>query len=167
MSSHFPHADIHDMLSPDILHQLIKGAFKDHIVMWVNDYIKARYSDKKAKKIMDDIDRRYVYSISNNYFLVDLFNCYSISLAPGFCGLWCFPQGRGFMQWTGDDSKALMKVVFMLFYSYNLTNLICNRSTYQLLKDMSPTKWSGHSRCIWTFAISHNMMYIIPTVLRN
>ena len=30
-------------------------------------------------------------------------------MAP-FSGLRCFPQGRGFKQWTGDDSKALMKV---------------------------------------------------------
>ena len=66
--TYFPCADIHDMLSPDILHQLIKGAFKDHLVTWVNDYIKAQYPDKKVKRIMDDIDRRYVYSISNNYF---------------------------------------------------------------------------------------------------
>ena len=55
--------------------------------------------------------------------LANLFNCYSISLAPGFSGLRRFPQGRGFTQWTGDDSKALMKVVFMLCYSFNLTNL--------------------------------------------
>lgn len=55
---HFPRADIHDLLAPDILHQLIKGAFKDHIVTWVNDYIKATHSDKQAKKILDDIDRR-------------------------------------------------------------------------------------------------------------
>ena len=29
---------------------------------------------------------------------------------PSFTGLRRFPQGRGFVQWTGDDSKALMKV---------------------------------------------------------
>ncbi|KAG2058779.1 hypothetical protein BDR06DRAFT_980191 [Suillus hirtellus] len=41
----FPRADIHQMISPDILHQLIKGAFKDHLVEWVD-------------QIMDDIDCR-------------------------------------------------------------------------------------------------------------
>jgi len=34
----------------------------------------------------------------------------SITAAPPFAGLCHFPQGRGFSQWTGDDSKALMKV---------------------------------------------------------
>lgn len=55
---YFPRADIHGLLAPDILHQLIKGAFKDHIVTWVNEYIKATNSVKQAKKILDDIDRR-------------------------------------------------------------------------------------------------------------
>jgi len=35
---------------------------------------------------------------------------FSITAAPPFAGLRRFPQGRGFSQWTGDDSKALMKV---------------------------------------------------------
>jgi len=31
-------------------------------------------------------------------------------MAPVFTGLQNFHEGRGFKQWTGDDSKALMKV---------------------------------------------------------
>ena len=34
----------------------------------------------------------------------------SIAAVPSFSGLQRFPEGRGFAQWTGDDSKALMKV---------------------------------------------------------
>ena len=32
-----------------------------------------------------------------------------MAVVPHFPGLRRFPQGRGFKQWTGDDSKALMK----------------------------------------------------------
>ncbi|KAG2048436.1 hypothetical protein BDR06DRAFT_1072550 [Suillus hirtellus] len=84
-------SDIHKLLSPNILHQLIKGAFKDHIITWVHKYIKALYSENEANKILDDIDR-------------------CIALAPSFVGLRRFLEGRGFKQWMGDDSKALMKV---------------------------------------------------------
>ncbi|KAH9965083.1 hypothetical protein BJV74DRAFT_911363 [Russula compacta] len=74
----FPHADIHDLLTPDLLHQVIKGTFKDHL-------------QARAHAIIEDIDRR-------------------ISAVPPFLGLRRFPDGRDFVQWTGDDSKALMKV---------------------------------------------------------
>ncbi|KAK7054546.1 hypothetical protein VNI00_003744 [Paramarasmius palmivorus] len=88
----FPRADIHASIAPDILHQLIKGTFKDHLVTWVQEYLEM-YSASKADaaRIMADIDRR-------------------IAAAPLFPGLRRFPEGRGFKQWTGNDSKALMKV---------------------------------------------------------
>ncbi|KAG1810404.1 uncharacterized protein HD556DRAFT_1428451 [Suillus plorans] len=87
----FPRADIHELLSPDILHQIIKGTFKDHLVDWVGEYLLITHGTRHAAEIMDDIDRRIA------------------AVAP-FAGLRCFPDGRGFRQWMGDDSKALMKV---------------------------------------------------------
>ncbi|KAJ7206426.1 hypothetical protein C8J57DRAFT_1441213 [Mycena rebaudengoi] len=66
----FPWADIHELLSSDLLHQVIKGTFKDYLVSWANN----------------------------------------ISAVPEFPGLHRFPDGRDYNQWTGDDSKALMKI---------------------------------------------------------
>ncbi|KAF8873949.1 hypothetical protein BD779DRAFT_1613631 [Infundibulicybe gibba] len=87
----FPRADIHELISPDLLHQVIKGSFKDHLVEWVTEYVKQVNEPAEASKILADIDRR-------------------IAAAPSFPTLRRFPKGRGFSQWTGDDSKALMKV---------------------------------------------------------
>lgn len=54
----FPRADIHELLLPDLLHQLIKGTFKDHYVTWVNEYLFVRYGETRALEIIQDIDRR-------------------------------------------------------------------------------------------------------------
>ncbi|KAH9951837.1 hypothetical protein B0H21DRAFT_843134 [Amylocystis lapponica] len=91
-TSHFPRADIHELITPDLLHQLIKGTFKDHLVAWVEEYVRSTAeSARDAERIMDDIDRR-------------------LAAAPAFPGLRRFPEGRNFKQWTGNDSKALMKI---------------------------------------------------------
>ncbi|KAG2030481.1 hypothetical protein BDR03DRAFT_936643 [Suillus americanus] len=76
---YFPCADIHELLAHDILHQIIKGTFKDHIMAWV-------------EQIWADIDCR-------------------IAVVPSFPGLRCFPQRQRFKQWTGNDLKALMKII--------------------------------------------------------
>ncbi|THG98443.1 hypothetical protein EW026_g3743 [Hermanssonia centrifuga] len=87
----FPRADIYQLMSGDLLHQVIKGCFKDHLVEWVNEYLKLTHGQTRGNEIIDQIDRR-------------------IAAAPAFAGLRRFKQGRDFKQWTGDDSKALMKV---------------------------------------------------------
>ena len=51
------------LLSPDLLDQLIKGTFKDHLVEWVNEYLHITHGEARALEIIQDIDRRCVDSV--------------------------------------------------------------------------------------------------------
>jgi hypothetical protein len=53
----FPWANIHELLSPDLLHQVIKGIFKDHLVLWVGLYLEHIHGKACAHEIMGDIDQ--------------------------------------------------------------------------------------------------------------
>ncbi|KAF9780630.1 hypothetical protein BJ322DRAFT_1164944, partial [Thelephora terrestris] len=87
----FPCADIYELLTPDLLHQAIKGTYKDHLVSWVETYLNIQNGHAQGAEMLDEIDRR-------------------IAITPLFPGLHRFKQGRNFQQWTGNDSKAFMKV---------------------------------------------------------
>ena len=57
-TEHFPHANIYELITPDLLHQLIKGVFKDQLVDWVCEYLEHEHGKAKANLILDEIDRR-------------------------------------------------------------------------------------------------------------
>ncbi|TFK32680.1 hypothetical protein BDQ12DRAFT_701098 [Crucibulum laeve] len=107
----FPCADIHELMAPDLLHQLIKGTFKDHLVEWVIQYLHITHDKTLALEIIEDIDHH-------------------ILAVPPFPGLCQFPDGHDYTQWTGDDSKALMKVFVAAITGYLPSAMVCCITTF-------------------------------------
>ncbi len=65
-TNEFPQADIHELIAPDLLHQVVKGVFKDYLVAWVEELLLEMHTGnhKKAKVnwILNDIDHQWVLS---------------------------------------------------------------------------------------------------------
>jgi Plavaka transposase len=125
----FPRANIHKLLASDLLYPVIKGAFKDYIVTWVKKYILQIYPKAQAEHILADINQWLVQSLFIHsffgYFLIFVHT--RIAVIPSFLTLCHFYQGHGFKQWTGDDSKGLMKVCVPLSFSQHiLISMSCN-----------------------------------------
>jgi len=44
----FLYGNIYQMISPDLLHQVIKGTFKDHLVIWICEYLVIQYGEHRT-----------------------------------------------------------------------------------------------------------------------
>lgn len=83
---------------------------------WIGQYLVAENGKTQAKKILDDIDQRFTNFIFHLQYGLPANISFRIAAVPLFANLRRFPEGRGFKQWTGDDSKALMKASFQFLY---------------------------------------------------
>ncbi|KAF9492166.1 hypothetical protein BDN71DRAFT_1483874 [Pleurotus eryngii] len=95
----FPWADIHEIMVPDLLHQIIKGTFKDHLVTWVGEYLELEHGPTEAVRIMDMIDQQ-------------------ITATPGFPGLHRFPDGRHFKHSGVHKSISLPRQHLLVHYAH-------------------------------------------------
>ena len=101
-TSDFPRGNIYQMISPDLLHQLIKGTFKDHLVTWICEYLVIQHGERRAGAILDDIDRRYVHctaltthskAIANLF--VELLRCHLFQVSADFPMVGVSSSGQG------------------------------------------------------------------------
>lgn len=75
------------------------------------DYLHITDGEAAALDIIEDIDHR-------------------ISAVPPFPGLRQFPDGRDYNQWTGDDSKVLMKVFLSAIAGYLPSTMVQSIATF-------------------------------------
>ena len=119
--------------------------------MWVEEYLKIAYSSSKGSQILNEVNQRSV-AIFNQPSIIS-YPPLRIALVPLFPDLRRFKQGQNFQQWTGNNSKAFMKVSAPKLNSTCILNL--NRSSSQHWKASFPSTSPRLSQHSQIFVISH------------
>ncbi len=142
------------MISGDLLYQVIKGTFKDHLVTWLMTYLVRERGQKQEDKMIDKIDWRYTLFSYLQFQSLTYTSMTRIAITPAFSGLRNFPQGCNFTQWTEDNFKGLIKVHLWFSFQSALSNNF-HRSTFLPLHILFPSTWSEHSVHFSISVISH------------
>ncbi|KAH8918181.1 hypothetical protein BT69DRAFT_1338409 [Atractiella rhizophila] len=107
--SQIPDTNIHSILTSDLLHQLLKGLFIEHLVQWINGLIEQEH----GKDGLDELSCR-------------------LRATPYFPGLRLFYDGVNFSKWTATDAQNLISI-----YTPAITGLAKARF-YNNLKAFDP-----------------------------
>ncbi|CAK5274931.1 unnamed protein product [Mycena citricolor] len=99
-----PHCDIFQCFTPDILHQLHKGVFKDHTVSWATASVDLGNTKKQNEQEVDSRFRAMLSHPSLRHFKS------GISLVS---------------QWTGNEYKHMEKIFLGVIHGAVDANVIC------------------------------------------